>query len=199
MSKRISQSSCLTERIYTAFIEDRFHESELHGDSKPTVTQMLTYMDRFTIEAIAKARKYGVITPGTVGQWLRFDKKPYQYPHTRLQHRTQVVLDCGGSQGTSRRRVGHPLIVASVDLPSGCALRHQLSDPQHQTWPFEQNRFFFPDELADILNAPLPGAAAPVATTIAFAKGWWWPTTTPESALFMPVPGPEVMSDGAVW
>lgn len=56
-----------------------------------------------------------------------------------------------------------------------------------------------PDELADILNAPLPGAAAPVATTIAFAKGWWWPTSTPESALFMPVPGPEVMSDGAVW
>lgn len=83
MSKK-NLTELLPERVYTAFIEDRFHESELHGDSKPTVTQMLTYMDRFTIEAIAKARKYGLITPGTVGQWLRFDKKPYQYPHTRL-------------------------------------------------------------------------------------------------------------------
>ena len=41
-------SELLPERVYTAFIEYRFHESELHGDSKPTVTQMLTYMDRFT-------------------------------------------------------------------------------------------------------------------------------------------------------
>ena len=170
MSKK-NLTELLPERVYTAFIEDRFHESELHGDSKPTVTQMLTYMDRFTIEAIAKARKYGLITPGTVGQWLRFDKKTLPVSahkavaqdssRARLWRESRNIKKaCWASTYRGQRRYAFGLRVASPAF-----------GPTAPNVAIRANRFFLPDGLADILNAPLPGAAAPVATTIAYAKG----------------------------
>ena len=72
---RANLMELLHERVYQAFTPRNVTDSELHSDSRPTLTQILMRADVESMEGIMMARGMGVCTPGTISQWLRMNKK----------------------------------------------------------------------------------------------------------------------------
>ena len=72
---RTNLMELLPERVYMSFTPRSITDSEIHSDSRPTLTQVLMYADVASMKGLMAARGLGVCTPGTIAQWLRMSKK----------------------------------------------------------------------------------------------------------------------------